>query len=266
MPVVEPYPISEPFATAGKVNMNYQIAPFNYITRKTGLYAVMNAEKIPALDSNQDDHRPSAAQGGPALSGTLPNPGQNQWFSTFYKIMGTYTNANTGAAGGGLSVSVRRNIDIDNTLRFFDDRFNNNLPFVSASEICTMPLVPADMTDPYGYTAYWNAGITTGDSISAMETKLAAFWNANAGSSPSSGVAPIDHKDPAASPTSTSTGAFPGHYLTGDNMLERPYAHLYPKLTTKSNTYTVHVRVQALKKATNTPIAMFKDGQDQVIG
>ncbi len=27
MPVVEPYPISEPLSTAGRINMNYQIVP-----------------------------------------------------------------------------------------------------------------------------------------------------------------------------------------------------------------------------------------------
>jgi hypothetical protein len=33
---------------------------------------------------------------------------------------------------------------------------------------------------------------------------------------------------------------------TGDNSRERPYAHLLPRLTTKSNSYTVHVTAQAL--------------------
>jgi hypothetical protein len=36
--------------------------------------------------------------------------------------------------------------------------------------------------------------------------------------------------------------------LTGDNIRERPYAYIYPRLTTKSNTYTVHYRVQVLKQ------------------
>jgi uncharacterized protein (TIGR02600 family) len=35
--------------------------------------------------------------------------------------------------------------------------------------------------------------------------------------------------------------------LVGDNVRERPYANLYPRLTTKSNTFTVHYTVQALK-------------------
>ena len=46
MPVVEPYAISEPFSTAGKINMNYQIVPFTYIDRSTGVKAVLNSELI----------------------------------------------------------------------------------------------------------------------------------------------------------------------------------------------------------------------------
>lgn len=43
-------------------------------------------------------------------------------------------------------------------------------------------------------------------------------------------------------------GAFwANNTLTGDNSLERPYALLYPRLTTKSNTYTVHVWVEVLR-------------------
>jgi len=46
MPIVQPYAISEPFSTAGKVNMNYRIAPFGYIHRATGLHAVLKSERI----------------------------------------------------------------------------------------------------------------------------------------------------------------------------------------------------------------------------
>ena len=44
MPVIEPYAISEPFSTAGKVNLNYEIAPFSYIRRATALYAAFKGE------------------------------------------------------------------------------------------------------------------------------------------------------------------------------------------------------------------------------
>ncbi|MDA0814058.1 MAG: Verru_Chthon cassette protein A [Verrucomicrobia bacterium] len=55
MPIVQPYVISEPFSTAGKVNMNYQILPFDYITRATGMHAVMKAEKILAIPNTAVD-------------------------------------------------------------------------------------------------------------------------------------------------------------------------------------------------------------------
>jgi len=37
--------------------------------------------------------------------------------------------------------------------------------------------------------------------------------------------------------------------LTGDNVKERPYANMQPRLTTKSNVFKVHMIVQTLKKA-----------------
>ena len=41
--------------------------------------------------------------------------------------------------------------------------------------------------------------------------------------------------------------------LTGDNLRELPYAQIYSRLTTRSNSYTVHVRVQVLQKLANDP-------------
>jgi hypothetical protein len=38
------------------------------------------------------------------------------------------------------------------------------------------------------------------------------------------------------------------HRLTGENIKERPYSHIYPRLTTKSNVFNVHYRVQVLRK------------------
>ncbi len=40
------------------------------------------------------------------------------------------------------------------------------------------------------------------------------------------------------------------HRLTGDNSLERPYGNLYPRLTTKSNTFRLHMRIQLRDPAT----------------
>jgi hypothetical protein len=54
-------------------------------------------------------------------------------------------------------------------------------------------------------------------------------------------------------------------------MRERPYNDIYPRLTTRSNTYTVHYRVQLLKKSTATPAATWIEpnttgAQDTILG
>ncbi|MDB6138456.1 MAG: Verru Chthon cassette protein [Verrucomicrobiaceae bacterium] len=54
------------------------------------------------------------------------------------------------------------------------------------------------------------------------------------------------------------------HKLTGDNTKERPYAHLYSRLTTRSNTFRVHFIAQALQKARSTPPEKFIAGRDLV--
>ena len=56
------------------------------------------------------------------------------------------------------------------------------------------------------------------------------------------------------------------HKLTGDNALERPYALLYPRLTTRSNSYTVHVRVQTLAQNSRNSSYIIKASQGQPTG
>ena len=54
--------------------------------------------------------------------------------------------------------------------------------------------------------------------------------------------------------------------LTGDNMREIPYRDLYGRVTTQSNTYTVHYIVQALKKTPNGAAGVWTEGVDKVVG
>lgn len=56
------------------------------------------------------------------------------------------------------------------------------------------------------------------------------------------------------------------HRLTGDNSRERPYAHLYPRLTTRSNVFRVHYVVETVKKARSTPANVFVAAKDLVTG
>lgn len=189
MPIVEPYAISEPFSTDGRINMNYQIAPFTYLTRNTGIRAVLKSTRMMAI--------PTSA-------------GLN------YKM--------TGSNGSGESApdDARYEINADKTLTGFEQRFSSGDIFRSASEICNLFLVPGTRVDgvaPSGNPDY-----------SSMDT----WWN--------------------------------NYQLTGDNVREGPYGFLYPRLTTKSNTYTVHVKTQSLQKNPNTAVDEFDEEFDQVTG
>lgn len=171
MPVVEPYAISEPFSTAGKVNLNYQIFPFTHIRRATGMHAVLEGEVIHAV--------PTTDVAGYKNFPTAGNPnlfwGETQGKTWHYKV------------------------DAEKTLAQFEERFAQGRAFISPSEICDIYLVPKGAP-----------GIT-------RHEQMEAFWKA--------------------------------HLLTGDNTRERPYAGIYPRVTTRSNTFRVHYIAQTLKKA-----------------
>ncbi|HEX4083632.1 MAG TPA: hypothetical protein VHY22_01880, partial [Chthoniobacteraceae bacterium] len=52
---------------------------------------------------------------------------------------------------------------------------------------------------------------------------------------------------------------------TGDNTRERPYNGLYSRLTTKSNTYTVHVRAQALAQSPHSPAGIWVESPSHIL-
>ena len=183
MPVVEPYAISDRFSTAGKINMNYQILPFTYIKRSTGLRALFDSEMISAI--------PVASVGT-----YKPNIRNSAW-----------------SADAAKNPSFRLAINPSETLSQFQDRFDSGGIFKSASEICDLHIVPKDFT------------------LSNMKS---SFWTT--------------------------------YSLTGDNLRERIYTTLYPRLTTKSNTYTVHFRAQSLKKLPTSAEGTWTEGKDAVTG
>lgn len=189
MPVVEPYAISEPLSTAGRVNMNYQILPFTWIKRSTALQAVLHIERITAFTNS------------------IPTPGN-------INKRKSYNMSGGGAAN--INITNRFTLDLNTntgTLRGFEDRFASNDIFRSAAEICSIPLVP------YGAGANY--------------ATMSSWWM--------------------------------NHTYTGENSKERPYARIYPKLTTKSNTYTVHYRVEVLKQRPGSTPTTWTEGADKVI-
>ena len=176
MPIVEPYAISEPFSTAGKVNMNYQIIPFTYIERSTAVRAVLKGTQIGAIDE-------TCSRG--YQKNFLPTPA---W-----------------------PINFSYDINIPETLTAFADKFTNKEVFLTPSEITTMRLVP------------------TGETYDSTP----AFWNRNR--------------------------------FTGENIKERPYATIYPRLTTKSNVFNVHYRVQTLRKRPGSDAKIWDEGKDAVV-
>jgi hypothetical protein len=174
MPIAEPYPISDQFSTAGKVNLNYAIAPFNYIHRKTALHAALKSTVISALPE-------SAATN----------------YKSHYLIRNIVNRS-------------RYSINVPETLGDFDAKFAAGDLFRSASQLCEMFLVPQGQT---------------------LASTKASFWASNR--------------------------------LTSDNSREQPYDHLYSRVTTKSNTFTVHWRVQALRKTPGNA-AVWDESKDRM--
>jgi hypothetical protein len=185
MPVVEPYAISEPLSTAGKINLNQQIVPFAWLDRSTGMHAILKNEKVISV----------------------PNAD-----------VATYKTNGTG--------NYRRNIKIAETLlqmrQRFEDADGTGLhAFRSPAEICDMHIIPDDASPDTSSRA-------------KLDDSMASYWAS--------------------------------HALTGDNSRERIYTTLYPRLTTRSNTFTVHFRAQSLKKRQGSDPALWDDGKDMVTG
>jgi uncharacterized protein (TIGR02600 family) len=59
-------------------------------------------------------------------------------------------------------------------------------------------------------------------------------------------------------------GFWPDHRLTGDNLRERPYANLYPRVTVRSNVFKLHMVAQTLQKARSTEVKTFDSVRDAV--
>ena len=227
MPVVEPYAISESLSTAGKINMNYQMLPFTHIRRATALHALMKGEIFAALPNADYNNSKDVRNGWGSNGSTAP-------------VMRNETNANaywhrsiaidrfkplSGADNRWWEIAAGQRVQA--TLRQFEERFNfgrgpnaSALPdnmraglFRSASQICELHLIPNPA--PGGNAA--NVSATDVATVDSRADAMAEFWAR--------------------------------HCATGDNTRERPYSNLYARLTTRSNTFRVHVRAQSIRKS-----------------
>ncbi|MFN0077520.1 MAG: Verru_Chthon cassette protein A [Prosthecobacter sp.] len=220
MPVVEPYAISEPLSTAGRINLNYQIMPFTNITRATGLHALMKAEMITAVP-NIDIHL--------AKQYVFRNPSSNVIDLT---TPGAFWNEQADQK------FWHRSINVYETLRQFDERFrcDSQLPvrtrglFRSPSQICEVHLIPEFRSGSV------NVGGNTPNprlSVSSRPQAMENFW--------------LNCR------------------VTADNVRERPYSNLYSRITTRSNTFRVHVRSQMVKKTRSSAPDVFDPVKDAVL-
>ena len=70
-------------------------------------------------------------------------------------------------------------------------------------------------------------------------------------------------------PLNTTLAALPAYWqnyaFTGDNAREFPYGHIYERVTTKSNVFTIHMCVQVLRKNVATDPAQWVETKDQVL-
>jgi uncharacterized protein (TIGR02600 family) len=178
MPVAEPWAMSDPFTTNGKININYEMIPFKHLKRATGIYALLKASKITAIDVNQ---------------------------MTAYKT------------GFTTSQKFRYDLNMEAMESEFERRFKSPLgAFRTDSEICDLRLYPKEVN------------------YSEDGSSLYSWWRQKAG--------------------------------TGDNLRERPYVDLYPRITTRSNVFKVYIRAQSLKKVKGTDSRVWVEDKDQVLG
>lgn len=231
MPTVEPYAISDSYASAGKINMNYQMVPFLHITRATGMHAVLKNELVTAFSKYDAFNTTTNKKLVP-----------NQTNTVVYK---RYKNPN--AAPPGLwgvdndPMEWHRRIAISETLKQFDERFAfKPMPagtfqglFRTASQICEINMIPRPSTlravapnpepQPQNFA-----------NESQRRSGMANFWAYN--------------------------------NLTGENLRERTYSNIYQKVTTRSNTFRVYFLAQAVKKAKSVKADEVDLSKDTVTG
>ena len=127
-------------------------------------------------------------------------------------------------------------INATETIKGIQRRFDQGDVFHSASEICEIYLVPQY---PMGKDS--SSYAPDAKTPPASYGEMTSWWNGSLAS----------QKD--------------GFELTGDNTRESPYNQIYPRLTTRSNVFQVHYRVQAIKKARSSQPAEWDEAMEKPV-
>ena len=125
MPVVEPYAISDPLSTGGKINLNYQILPYRHLSRTAALRGLFKSEDMLCVP--------------------------NKWAADYKAGDGRgqkYHWRDAPLAGNLHYRSLRTIILEDPTLEQFEERFEQQKTlFRSGSELCEIHLIPQEIIE-----------------------------------------------------------------------------------------------------------------------
>ncbi len=158
MPVVEPYAISEPFSTAGRVNLNYQMLPFRHVKRSTAMRGVLRSEFMVLVPT-------------PSSSPSM--------YTTSYKHQqgrGRGWHWRDKPFGGFLQGKRLRAIILEEkTLEQFQEKFDEGEIFKSASEICEIHLIPQQVAERMGASSSKNQLESYTPTVAQMES--GKFWD-----------------------------------------------------------------------------------------
>jgi hypothetical protein len=155
----------------------------------------------------------------PGLMTCIPN----KWAGD-YKVEGMhgtlYHWRDNPSEGKLLSRSLMSALVVDDTLAQFEKRFDDPLAptvFRTASEICDIHLIPEEVTKRMMGEGFDDPKLGIQTYVPTVEDmEKGKYWS--------------------------------DHALVGDNARENPYATLYAKLTTKSNSYRVHYRAEVIQQ------------------
>lgn len=129
------------------------------------------------------------------------------------------------------NMNWHRQMDINETVKHMQERLNASatVPGDKRGLFRTASQICEVHLIP---TTFGNEPSLKGQSYSSLQGTINAFWNVNA--------------------------------LTGDNTRERPYANLYQKITTRSNTFRVHFVAQTIRKARSVAADQIDETKDNV--